>query len=67
MSGRKNRRKEELGKGIRRLIGSEANARYLRALPLFRVEPELPADLRSLLRAIDRPERRFPRNGAETK
>ena len=53
MSGRNNEKKEELGTGIRRLIGSKANAHYLRALPQFRVEPELPADLRSLLKAID--------------
>jgi hypothetical protein len=54
MSGSDNEKKEELGTGIRTLIGSEANTHYLRALPQFRVEPELPADLRSLLKAIDR-------------
>jgi hypothetical protein len=54
MSGGDNEKKEELGTGIRRLIGSEANVHYLRALPQFRVEPELPAELRSLLKAIDR-------------
>ena len=55
---RHNEKKEQLGTGIRRLIGSGANARYLRALPLFRVERDLPADLRSLLRALDRSERK---------
>jgi hypothetical protein len=54
MSGRHNKEQEELGTGIRRLIGSKANAHYLRALPQFRVERELPTDLRSLLEAIDR-------------
>jgi hypothetical protein len=53
MSGNGNEKKEELGTGIRRLIGSEANVHYLRALPQFRVEADLPADLRSLLKAID--------------
>ena len=59
MSKTSNENKEELGGGVRRLIGSGANARYLRALPLFRVEQELPADLRSLLRALDRPEQKI--------
>jgi hypothetical protein len=54
MSHSANENKEELGNGIRRLIGSEANARYLRALPLFSVERDLPADLRALLLKIDR-------------
>jgi hypothetical protein len=55
MSGSNNEKKEKLGTGIRRLIGSEANTHYLRALPQFRVEYELPAELRSLLKALDRP------------
>jgi hypothetical protein len=58
MSGNENKKNDALGNGIRRLIASGANARYLRALPLFRVEPELPADIRSLLRAIDRPKQK---------
>ena len=53
MSASNNGKKEGLDKSIRRLIGSEANARCLRSLPLFGVEPELPSDLRLLLRAID--------------
>ena len=56
MSSRVREKKKELANGIRRLIGSEANARYLRALPLFSVERDLPADLRSLLLEIDRSE-----------
>jgi hypothetical protein len=58
MSKTSNENKEQLGVAVRRLIGSGANARYLRALPLFRVEQDLPADLRLLLRALDRPERK---------
>ena len=54
MSNTSNGNKEELGVGVRRLIGSGANARYLRALRLFRVDQELPTDLTSLLRALDR-------------
>jgi hypothetical protein len=61
MYGSDNEKKEELGSGIRRLIGSEANAHYLRSLPEFRVESELPADLRSLLKAIDRPAKKTAR------
>jgi hypothetical protein len=47
-----------MDRGIRRQIGSDANRRYLRELPIFRVEPHLPAKLRSLLEAIDRNERK---------
>ena len=58
MSKASNEKKEGLGGSVRHLIASGANARHLRALPLFRVEQELPTDLRSLLRALDRPEQK---------
>lgn len=41
---------------IRRQIGSEANARFLRSMPAFRVDAELPTDLRDMLRELDRAE-----------
>ena len=54
----KDEEKQQLRSGIRHLIGSEDNARYLRSLPVFRVESQLPAKLRSLLRTIDQTERK---------
>ena len=54
----KDEEKQQFRSGIRRLIGSEDNARYLRSLPGFRVESQLPAKLRSLLRTIDQTERK---------
>jgi hypothetical protein len=51
-------RTQAMDRGVRRQIGSDANRRYLRELPIFRVEPHLPAKLRSLLEAIDRNERK---------
>jgi hypothetical protein len=54
----KDEEKQQFRSGIRRLIGSEDNARYLRSLPEFRVESQLPAKLRSLLRTIDQTERK---------
>ncbi|MGI6854757.1 hypothetical protein [Mesorhizobium sp. 1B3] len=47
----------EISKEIKRQIGQQANARYLRALPLFRVDKELPKSFHGLLRDIDRAER----------
>ncbi len=43
--------------GIRGQIGTEANRRYLRGLPIFHVDTRLPAKLNALLEAIDRKER----------
>lgn len=43
---------------IRRQIGTEANLRYLRSLPTFRVDPELPVDLREILNEMERAEAR---------
>lgn len=42
--------------GIRRQLGSEANRRYLRNLPIFRVDPKLPRKLSALLEEIERSE-----------
>jgi hypothetical protein len=48
-----NDNKESICRGIARLLGSEANTRHLRSLPVFRVDHELPADFQLLLRKID--------------
>jgi len=44
-----------------RLIGSEHSARYLRSLPEFQVESELPANLRLLLQSLEQAEKNAPR------
>lgn len=41
---------------IRRLIGSDANRSYLRALPAFKVETSLPPKLAALLDKLDHAE-----------
>ena len=56
MLGSKDKEKRQLRSGIRRLIGSDDSARYLRSLPEFQVERELPADLQLLLQSLDQTE-----------
>jgi hypothetical protein len=51
-------RSHTLSASIRRQIGTEANVRYLRSLPAFRVDLELPADLREILNKMERNEAR---------
>jgi len=48
----------QLSAEIRRQMGTAANTRFLRALPLFRADPEIPEPFVRLLREIDRAERR---------
>lgn len=43
---------------IRRQIGTEANKRYLGALPIFKVDPKLPKSLGDLLDGIENAETR---------
>lgn len=43
---------------IRRQIGTEANKRYLGALPIFKVDPKLPESFDHLLDGIDHAETR---------
>ncbi len=43
---------------IRRQIGTADNKRFLRAMPLFKVDPKLPEKLEHLLDEIDRAEHR---------
>jgi hypothetical protein len=42
---------------IRREIRSKSNARFLRGMPHFKVEQELPQRLRALLAQLERAER----------
>jgi hypothetical protein len=49
-------RKQAMDSSIRRLIGSDANRSYLRALPAFRVETNLPSNLAALLERLERAE-----------
>jgi hypothetical protein len=46
-----------LAADICRQIRKSANVRYLRALPVFKVEQDLPRDLIELLRDLERSER----------
>jgi hypothetical protein len=62
MSRSKGDRSSTLPANIRRQIGTEANMRYLRALPEFRVDAELPIDLRRILGEMKRAEARSTRN-----
>jgi len=56
------KRMSPMNGSIRRQIGSEANRSHLRALPIFKVEPTLPAKLAALLDQLDEAEdKRSPR------
>jgi hypothetical protein len=55
MTNNDNENNEKLCGGIKRLIGSAATTRYLRALPAFRVDHDL-SDFQSLLQVMDRSE-----------
>lgn len=46
---------------IRRQIGTADNKRFLRAMPLFKVDPKVPEELDHLLDEIDRAEKRKTR------
>jgi hypothetical protein len=58
MSSSDGPRPNEISKEIKRQIGQQANARYLRALPLFSVDKELPKSFHGLLHEIDHAESR---------
>ena len=51
--------------GIRRQFGTEANRRYLRDLPIFRVDAKLPPTFDDLLEEIDRAEQKRKRAGRQ--
>ena len=49
MNGNNGNRRAELANDIRRQAGSEATKRFLRTLPAFRLEKEVPQRLNDLL------------------
>ena len=54
--------RERLAKDIRRQIGTQANATFLRRMPAFAVNDELPDELTALLGQLDKAERSAGRN-----
>ncbi|TPI17104.1 hypothetical protein FJW06_01960 [Mesorhizobium sp. B4-1-3] len=56
MSGNHGNRRAELANDIRRQAGSEATKRFLRSLPAFRLEKEMPRRLSDLLDRLDEAE-----------
>ena len=57
MSKEKDGAMDALAKDIRRQIRTEANARFLRRIPLFSVDHSMPADFNQLLEEVDEAER----------
>ncbi|CDX55299.1 conserved hypothetical protein [Mesorhizobium plurifarium] len=53
MSGNHGNRRAELANDIRRQAGSEVTKRFLRTLPAFRLEKEMPQRLSDLLDRLD--------------
>jgi len=53
MNGNESKRRAELADDIRQQVGSEATNRLLRALPAFRLEKDVPKQLRELLDRLD--------------
>ena len=58
MNGKKGDKRGEIATDVRRQFGSEATQRFLRALPAFRLETDMPKHLRELLDRLE---------GADTK
>ena len=53
MNGNNGNRRAELANDIRRQAGNEATKRFLRTLPAFRLEKEMPRQLSDLLDRLD--------------
>ncbi|MDX8465063.1 hypothetical protein RFM26_05140 [Mesorhizobium sp. VK23B] len=53
MSGNGGDRRAKLAKDIRRQLGTEATKRFLRTLPAFRLEKEMPKRLTDLLDRLE--------------
>ncbi|TPJ22153.1 hypothetical protein [Mesorhizobium sp. B2-7-2] len=53
MNGNNGHKHVELANDIRRQAGSEATKRFLRTLPVFRLEKEMPRQLTDLLDRLD--------------
>ncbi|RWM08855.1 MAG: hypothetical protein E5X80_02615 [Mesorhizobium sp.] len=56
MTGNNSERRAALANDIRREVGSEATKRFLRTLPAFRLEKEVPKRLTDLLDRLDEAE-----------
>ena len=54
MSRSKKQQHANLPASIMRQAGDAANVRYLRSLPIFRVDLELPEDIREMLEKMER-------------
>jgi hypothetical protein len=54
MSRSKKNQRAHLTASIMRQTGEEANVRYMRSLPIFRVDLELPEDMREMLEKMER-------------
>ena len=53
MTGNNGNRSEELAVDIRRQFSTEATKRFLRSLPAFRTESDIPEHFRDLLDRLD--------------
>jgi hypothetical protein len=53
MTRNKGDRREGLAADIRRQLGTEATTRFLRTLPAFRIEADIPDHFRELLDRLD--------------
>ncbi|MDX8448773.1 hypothetical protein [Mesorhizobium captivum] len=53
MSGNNSERRARLANDIRRQVGTEATKRFLRTLPVFRLEKEVPKRFADLLDRLD--------------
>ena len=53
MTGNNGNRSDELAADIRRQFGTEATTRFLRTLPSFRTEADIPEHFRDLLDRLD--------------
>ena len=56
MNGNGGKRRVKLANDIRRQVGNEATKRFLRTLPAFRLEKEVPKRLADLLDRLDEAE-----------
>jgi hypothetical protein len=56
MNGNNGNKRAELANDIRRQAGSEATKRFMRTLPAFRLEKEVPQRLSDLLDRLDNAE-----------
>ena len=53
MNGNNSQKRTELAADIRRQVGTEATKRFLRTLPAFRLEKEMPKHFKELLDRLE--------------